>query len=159
MSPGEGEDRHGPGVRLHPPVIYAISILGGIGLDNLWPLDMPADIQGKLSGGIVLVFAIIIAGWALYEFQSARTDVRPDRPDSALITGGPYKYTRNPLYIVLSLVQITAAVWLDNLWILLLLPLSIIVITHYAIAREERYLEKRFGQEYLDYRKRVRRWL
>ena len=85
--------------------------------------------------------------------------MRPDRPDTALITTGPYRFTRNPLYIGLSLVQLSAACWLNNLWILLLLPLSIVVITQYAIAREERYLEKLFGQDYLDYKARVRRWL
>lgn len=154
-----GSDRHGPGIRLHPPIIYAISILAGIGLNNLWPLAMPAGLHGKLYGGIILALAMAIAGWALFGFHAARTDVRPDRPDTALITAGLYRYTRNPLYIVLSLVQVTAAVWLNNLWILLLLPLSITVITRYAIAREERYLEKVFGQDYLDYKKRVRRWL
>jgi len=150
---------HGPGVRIHPPVIYAISILAGIGLNKLWPLAMPFSFNGMLYGGAILLLVVIIAAWSLYEFRRADTDVRPDRPDSALITSGPYRYTRNPLYIGLSLVQIAAATWFDNLWILLMLPLSILVITRYAIAREERYLEKLFGQDYLDYRSRVRRWL
>ena len=159
MSGNHGDDSHGPGVRLHPPIIYAISILCGIVLNNLSPLVMPFGLYGRLYGGIILAFVFAIAGWALFEFHSAKTDVRPDRPDSALITGGPFKFTRNPLYIVLSLVQATAAVWLNNLWVLILLPLSITVITRYAIAREERYLEKLFGQDYLDYQSRVRRWL
>jgi protein-S-isoprenylcysteine O-methyltransferase Ste14 len=155
----DGEDRHGPGIRLHPPVIYAISILAGIGLNNFRPLVMPFGLHGKLYAGILLTLAVVIAGWALFGFYSARTDVRPDSPDSALITCGPYCYTRNPLYIALSLIQVTVAFWLNNLWILLLLPLSMIVITRYAIAREEQYLEKLFGQDYLDYKASVRRWL
>jgi len=159
MSTPETDDIHGPGVRLHPPVIYAISILSGIVLNNLWPLVMPFGLNGRLYGGCVIAAAIFIAGWSLFEFHRASTDVRPDRPDSELITTGPYRYTRNPLYIVLSLVQLTVAIWLNNLWVLLLLPLSVMVITSYAISREEHYLEKLFGQEYLDYKTRVRRWI
>lgn len=152
-------DRHGPGVRLHPPIIFAISILAGIGLDRLYRLPVPFELGERAYGIAVLVLAVGLAGWALLQFHSAGTDVRPDKPDSALITGGPFRYTRNPLYIVLSLVQVTAALWLDNAWVLLLLPVSILVINNYAIAREERYLERLFGQAYLDYKARVRRWL
>lgn len=159
MTADNDTDRHGPGVRLHPPVIFAISILAGIGLHRAWPLAMPWEQHGRILAVCILVIVVLLAFWSLYEFFRARTDVRPDRPDSALITTGPYRYTRNPLYIGLSLVQLSAASWLNNLWVLLLLPLSIVVITKYAIAREERYLEKLFGQEYLHYKARVRRWL
>ena len=159
MSTDSAGDRHGPGIHLHPPFIYAISILAGIAADHFLPLAMPLDLHGRLYGGIVLAVATCIALWALFHFYHADTDVRPDRPDNALITGGPYTYTRNPLYIVLSLVQVSVAIWLDKLWILLLLPVSIVVITRYAIAREEHYLEKLFGQDYRDYKARVRRWL
>lgn len=153
------EDKHGPNVRVHPPVIYAISILSGIGLNNLWPAVMPLGLNGRTYGGVIIFLATLIAAWSMYKFHKANTDVRPDKPDSALITTGPYRFTRNPLYIVLSLAQITVAVWLNNLWVLLLLIPSIIAITYYAITREERYLEKLFGQSYLDYKQRVRRWL
>jgi len=159
VTANKGEDRHGPGVRLHPPVIFAISILLGIGLHRAWPLAIPWIEDGRIYAICVLVIVAVLAIWSLIEFSRARTDVRPDRPDTALITTGPYRYTRNPLYIGLSLIQLAAACWLNNLWIMLLLPLSIAVITQYAIAREERYLEKLFGQDYLDYKARVRRWL
>lgn len=153
------EDRHGPGVRLHPPVIFGISILGGIGLDKVYPLGMPYGLQDSIAGYCIIAAALAIALWALIQFLREGTDVRPDRPDTALITTGPYRYSRNPLYIVLVLIQVTAALWLDTLWVLLLTPASIVVISRYAIRREECYLEKLFGQQYLDYKKRVRRWL
>jgi protein-S-isoprenylcysteine O-methyltransferase Ste14 len=149
---------HGPNIRVHPPIIYAISILTGIGLNTLWPLAMPFALHGRIYGSIIIAIAAFIAAWSLLHFHRNDTDVRPDKPDSALITSGPYRFTRNPLYIVLSLAQITAAVWLDNLWVLLLVPVSIIVITRYAITREELYLEQLFGQKYLEYKQRVRRW-
>jgi len=150
---------HGPGVRVHPPVIYGISILCGIGIGKLYALPMPFGLNQRLYGGIVVAIAIAIAAWALLQFFREGTEVRPDRPDDVLLTGGPYRYSRNPLYIALTLVQVTAAIWLDNLWVLLLTPLSVLVITLYAIRREERYLEQRFGAEFLAYRERVRRWL
>ena len=154
-----GADRHGPGVRIHPPLIYAGSILSGMGLDNYWPRSMPFGIHGHIYGTIIIVIALLIAGFAILEFHRAGTDVRPDKPDTAMLYSGPYRFTRNPLYIALTLLQITVAVWFNNAWVLVLVIASVIIITQYAIKREERYLEKLFGQEYLDYKQRVRRWL
>jgi protein-S-isoprenylcysteine O-methyltransferase Ste14 len=153
------DDKHGPGIRLHPPIIYAISILAGIGLNNFWPLAMPYGLHNRIYGVILIAVATLLAAWSLFKLHKADTDVRPDKPDSTLLTSGPYRFTRNPLYIVLTLAQLTVAIWLNNLWILLLVIPSVIVISLYAIAREERYLETLFGQQYLDYKKQVRRWL
>jgi protein-S-isoprenylcysteine O-methyltransferase Ste14 len=152
-------DPHGPGVRIHPPLIYAGSILGGLGIDRMWPLPMPLDLHGPLYSGILLALVLVLAGLCIFEFQRAGTDVRPDRPDNALITSGPYRHSRNPLYIGLTLVQVAAAVWFDNAWVLAMTAVSVIVITRYAIRREERYLERLFGATYLDYKQRVRRWI
>ena len=153
------DDKHGPDVRLHPPILYAISILLGIGLNNALPLAMPAGLDNRNYGIILIILSILLAAWSLYEFHKADTDVRPDKPDSALLTSGPYRFSRNPLYIVLTLIQLTVAIWLDNLWVMLMVIPSLIVITYYAIVREEHYLETLFGQQYLDYKRRVRRWL
>lgn len=152
-------DPHGPGVRIHPPLIYAGSILGGIGIDHISPLAMPLGLHGPLYSGIILALVMLLAGLCIYEFHKAGTDVRPDRPDSALITSGPYCHSRNPLYIGLTLVQVAAAMWFDNAWVLAMAAVSVVVISRYAIRREERYLESLFGAAYLDYKQRVRRWI
>jgi protein-S-isoprenylcysteine O-methyltransferase Ste14 len=152
-------DPHGPGVRIHPPVIYACSILGGMGIDRIWPLAMPLGLHGPLYTGLILAAVLLLAGLCIYEFNKAGTDVRPDRPDSALITSGPYCHSRNPMYIGLTLVQIAAATWFDNAWVLAMTAVSVAMISRYAIRREEHYLEKLFGAAYLDYKQRVRRWI
>ena len=155
----EPADKHGPGVRIHPPVIFAASILAGIAVNRLWPLTPPLGLHGKTVASALLVLVLLIAGFCLWEFYKAKTDVRPDRPDSALITTGPYCLSRNPLYIMLAIVQLAVAAWLDNAWIALMTVVSVIMIARYAIAREERYLESLFGQAYRDYKLRVRRWI
>ena len=153
------DDRHGPGVRIHPPVIFATSILAGIGMNALWPLAMPPGLHGTSITVALLVSALLIAGLCLREFHKAKTDVRPDRPDNALITTGPYRFSRNPLYLMLIIIQLMAAAWMNMAWIALMTIASISVITHYAIAREALYLEQLFGQAYRNYKARVRRWI
>lgn len=152
-------DENGPDVRINPTLIAVAGMLGGIVLEVLKPLPFPADWPMRVIGIVVIGIAGVLAIWAFRQYQLADTAIRPDEPASALITGGPYRFSRNPQYIVLALVQVTVSCWLDNAWILLLTPVAMLVITHYAVVREERYLEQRFGQQYLDYRRRVRRWL
>jgi hypothetical protein len=152
-------DAAGPGIRVQPPLIYAASMLAGIGLDRLWPLAMPPGLHGPLPAGIVLALVLLLSALCIREYHNAGTEIRADRPDTALIISGPYRYSRNPLYICLTLVQLGVAMYLDNAWILGMSVASVAVITRYAIRREERYLEQVFGQHYRDYRRRVRRWL
>lgn len=159
MSETPETDTHGPGVRINPTLIAGAGILGGAALDKLHHLPIPAGVPATATGIGLICIACAIAFWALLKFHHAGTEVRPDEPDSALVTDGPYRFSRNPQYLTLALAQVTAALWLDTLWILLLTPGTMVVISRYAVAREERYLEQQFGQAYLDYKRRVRRWL
>lgn len=152
-------EEHGPDIGINPALIAVGFMLAGILLNHLHPLPLPDGWPATAIGIGVISVAGALAVWAFLQFQRADTGMRPDEPASELLTGGPYRYTRNPQYIVLALVQVTVACWLDNLWILLLTPLTMIVVDRYAVVREERYLEQRFGQEYRDYRRRVRRWI
>lgn len=152
-------DELGPGIRIQPPLVFAASILAGIGLNRLWPLAMPFGLHGPVFAGTLLALVLLLAGLCIREFHRSGTEVRADRPDTALITTGPYRFTRNPLYLCLTLVQPGVAMYLNNAWILGLTVASVLAISGYAIRREERYLEQLFGQDYRDYRQRVRRWL
>jgi protein-S-isoprenylcysteine O-methyltransferase Ste14 len=159
VSDAPADDTHGPDVRINPTLIVAGSMLGGIFLDVLYPLPLPDDWPATTIGIGIISIAGALALWSFVQFQRTDTGMRPDEPATELITGGPYRFSRNPQYIVLALVQVTVSCWLDNLWILILTPVTMFVITRYAIVREERYLAQRFGQAYLDYRRRVRRWI
>jgi protein-S-isoprenylcysteine O-methyltransferase Ste14 len=85
--------------------------------------------------------------------------IRTDKPVPRLTTEGPFRYTRNPSYLALAMIYAGIAVLRNSLWAMLLLPFAVIVIQREVIGREERYLERTFGEEYLDYKERVRRWV
>jgi protein-S-isoprenylcysteine O-methyltransferase Ste14 len=91
--------------------------------------------------------------------QKAGTPIRTDRPVPRLVTDGPFRYTRNPGYLGLTMLYAGIAVLRNALWAILLLPLVLYVIQRQVIGREERYLERTFGDEYLAYKAQVRRWL
>ena len=92
-------------------------------------------------------------------FRRARTSPIPIRPTTALVTNGPYRFSRNPMYLSLVLLYVGLALRLNDFWVLALAPVVIVLVHYLAIVREEQYLERKFGQEYLDYKARVRRWL
>jgi protein-S-isoprenylcysteine O-methyltransferase Ste14 len=91
--------------------------------------------------------------------RGADTTIRIDKPVSSLVQDGPFRYTRNPGYVALAMLYIGIAVLRNALWAMVLLPLVLYVIQREVIEREERYLERTFGEEYLDYKVRVRRWV
>jgi protein-S-isoprenylcysteine O-methyltransferase Ste14 len=109
-------------------------------------------------GGIVVVAGVVLAALSVREFRRFQTSFRPDRPSTAVVQTGPYRYSRNPMYVALAAVQLGVAIWLDNLWILLMLVPAVLV-TSVIIAKEERYLEGQLGTAYTRYRASVRRWL
>jgi protein-S-isoprenylcysteine O-methyltransferase Ste14 len=148
-----------PGVIALPPVIYLAFFLIGLALGYLWPAGFfPEDARRATGIAIVAVSGVIVAA-SLWGFKKAGTSFRADRPSTALITGGLFRFSRNPIYVSSTLLYAGVAILLDNLWVfLLLVPLHIVV--HYGvIVREERYLERKFGEEYVRYKTTVRRWI
>ena len=100
-----------------------------------------------------------LAAWFARTMNAADTTLRTDKPVSSLVQDGPFRYSRNPGYLSLTMLYAGIAILRNALWVILLLPLVLYVIQREVIEREERYLERTFGEEYLAYKRRVRRWV
>jgi protein-S-isoprenylcysteine O-methyltransferase Ste14 len=149
----------GPGVRIPPPLYYLAFFAGGIALDRIAPLPIPASPLPRYVGAAFMVASLAIAALAFKQFAVARTTVRPDRPASALIQGGIFGFSRNPLYLSLLLLYLGLSLSLALWWPVILSGALILTIDRFVIRAEERHLAERFGHDYAAYRSRVRRWL
>jgi protein-S-isoprenylcysteine O-methyltransferase Ste14 len=147
------------GVIVPPPLIYLTSVLVGVFLDYIWPLQMPLASIATWVGMTLMLASGLLSIAAHREFRRAGTPVNPNEPTSAIVRTGPYRVSRNPLYVALSLLQVGVGLWLENVWIVAMLPPALVVMWWGVVAREERYLVQKFGQEYLDYKSSVHRWL
>ena len=107
----------------------------------------------------MVLLALAITGLCVRELRKAKTTVRPDRLAAALVTTGPFRYSRNPMYLALSILHAGFGIWINSVWVVALLIPTLVWMRRRVIAREERYLTETFGRAYLDYRARVRRWL
>ena len=147
-------------VLVPPPIAWALALLIGLGLDWVRPLPfVPASLPRVWIGGAVVVLGVALAVWALVTFRKAGTRVEPYKPTTAVVAHGPFAFTRNPIYLGMFLGQIGFAIGFDSLWVLLMLAPLYLAIRYGVVAREEAYLERKFGRAYLDYKSRTRRWL
>ncbi len=154
-----GQALDNAGVRVPPPILLIVAILAGYGLQEVWALEL-TNWSGRYVAAWALIgvgVIILIAGWL--QFYRAKTNIQPHKPSSNLIQSGLYRFSRNPIYVSGLLLQLGIGLLMNNLWIVLLVPVSKFVFDRYIIAREEAYLERAFGEVYLDYKRTVRRWL
>jgi protein-S-isoprenylcysteine O-methyltransferase Ste14 len=152
----------GPNVRYPPPFVFVLGIVAGWLLYRVFPLPLTgpaARSAGTLVGWLLVALGAGLSVWALATFRGARTAISPNRPASNLVTLGPYRLSRNPMYLGLSLLYLGVTLLVNSLWILLLLPVVIAILHLTVIRREERYLAATFGITYDEYRRQVRRWL
>lgn len=149
----------GPGLPVHPPVLYLAVLFVGIGLHYLWPIAPVPGPWGSIVGVLLIVLGTAIMPPVLARFRRAGTPFDPHKPASALITDGPYRYSRNPAYVALTLWYLGLGLLLNNGWVLLLVLPLLLVMDRCAIRREEQHLEAKFGEEYQRYQSTVRRWL
>jgi protein-S-isoprenylcysteine O-methyltransferase Ste14 len=146
-------------LRLYPPLWFLLFALAAFCLAQLWPLPLP--LAGILKPLAVLIAASggALAIWAGLLFRRHDTSAHPYAEASRLVTRGPYRLTRNPMYLGLLLALSALALWLQSLSALLMTPLFLLVINLCNILPEERRLRERFGADYEAYRRRTRRWL
>lgn len=148
---------HGPGVRIPPPVMVGTTIILAWALIRLAPV--PLGPPAAALGNAVLCLALALIGWAVLVMARAGTDPRPDRPDTALLDSGPFRFSRNPIYLGFLLATAGFALRWGDLWGWLAVCASFAALERLAIAKEEAYLATRFGAAYEGYRRRVRRWV
>ena len=152
-------ERDSAGVVAPPPLIYLAGLAVGFAIEAVLPgASVPGAVRW-VGGGV-----LVVAGFALLAsfntaFARKETAVEPWKPTTAIVTTGPYRLTRNPAYLGMALVYVGIALLAGALWALVPLPFVLIVIDRAVIAREERYLERKFGREYLDFKAGVRRWI
>ena len=145
---------------VRPPIAWALAFVAGLGVDWLYPMPfVPMFVAGAWVGGVIFAIGFVLAIWAIVTIRRAGTRVETNKPTTTIVASGPYSFTRNPIYIGMFLGQTGLAVGFDSLWILAALVPFYVVIRYGVIAREEAYLERKFGDDYLDYKCRVRRWL
>lgn len=152
-----------PGVHFPPPFLLAGAFLAGLALER-WVIrlaltDGPLRTLAVAAGWLLAACGLAVAAWGLLTFFRLRTAIIPNRPASRLVSSGPYRFSRNPMYVGLTALYAGLALTLDVAWPLVLLPLALVALQRLVIRREERYLSAAFGAEYDAYCARVRRWL
>jgi protein-S-isoprenylcysteine O-methyltransferase Ste14 len=152
------EHRDSLGIGLPAPAIFAGAFLIGLALNRVLPVMLP---QGtRMIGWALALFGIVVIGLpALVALLRAGTSPNPGRPTTALVVTGSYRFTRHPLYLSMAVIYTGLALAANALWALLLLPVAMFLTDRGPMAREERYLEQKFGEPYRSYKARVRRWI
>jgi len=153
------------GVHVPPPFVYVVGLVVGWLLDRARPWPITRD-AGSSASTLRFAIAVLLAvGYlvvffsALAAFRRAHTTLIPNRPATAFVTDGPYRWTRNPMYVSLALLYLALALWINSWWAVLMVVPVLFVINSAVIAREERYLGSAFPGPYAEYCARTRRWL
>lgn len=155
----EAADTDRPNRLPWPPILYAAVLLGAYGLERFWPLPAPSElILVRALGGLAFCLGFAIALSGVLRFRKAGTPLDPTGIASTLVQDGIYRYTRNPMYLGVVVAYAGLGVLLGSWWLILLNILMLFLLYALAIKGEEAFLERLFGDAYLDYKRRVGRW-
>ena len=148
-----------PKVIVFPPFLFLGAVISGTALQYFWPIHPSAALAVRIVGATLALAGVAVVLAAKKSLRRAGTNVRPDRPTTAVVSDGPYRFTRNPIYLGASIAYLGVTLLLNVFWpIPALLPFF--ALLHWGVVqREELYLERKFGDAYLAYKNRVRRWL
>ncbi len=142
-----------------PRLIYLAPLLVGLRLHRVLPVAFRPRRLARILGWALLGSATVVEIWFVLTMARARTPINPTRPVARVVTSGPFRWSRNPSYLTFTMIYTGIASLVNTLWPMLLLPMTLLIIQRAVIEREERYLEQKFGEEYLRYKGRVRRWV
>jgi protein-S-isoprenylcysteine O-methyltransferase Ste14 len=157
----EAIERDGAAVHLPPPLVYVIAVIVGVLLHAfVFPLPLQLSLGLRLSAVVLAVLlGLAIGGNAFAHFRRTGQDPKPWESTPEIISTGIYRFTRNPMYVGMALIQVGIGIGLANGWIVALVPVVVVVVYLTAIRHEEAYLEQKFGETYTKYKASVRRWL
>jgi len=142
-----------------PPLVYMGAIAAGLAIHALWPAHLVAPALGTPVGVVLTLAAAALFFSAVRSFRAAGTPVPGNRPATTIVRTGPYRFSRNPIYLAFSLLQLGLALWVNSVGLLFMLLPALALMSFVVIPREERYLEARFPSEYVPYKASIRRWL
>ena len=151
------EDR--PGVLIAPPLLFVIPILASLVIEWYVPTSFVHRAIRWIIGALFFLVGIALNVGGFITQKRAGTDPIPFNPSTCIVSHGLYRFTRNPMYIGFALWTLALAILVDSAWTFLAVPIGLVLIDRIVITREERYLERKFGEEYLNYKCRVRRWI
>jgi protein-S-isoprenylcysteine O-methyltransferase Ste14 len=147
------------GVLFPPPLLYVSAFALGLVVQHLYPVSLLPNEVFAVPAIVCVMVSVALMAWCVRTFRLAKTSLIPVKPTTALVTDGPFRFSRNPMYLGLTLLYLGIALWLNAFWVVVMLLPLLLIVQSYVIVREERYLERRFGKKYLQYKGRVRRWL
>lgn len=156
----EGEQHEGIALPL-PPLIYLGFLILGLAANLVYPIPLssPETTLVLFFGGGVVACGLAFGAWALWAMWRADVSALPGRVPARLVLDGPFRFSRNPIYISLAVMYTGLSVALNTFWPLAFLIFAIAMIDRMVILQEERFLEKKFGEEYRSYKLKVRRWI
>ena len=144
---------------VRPPLVYLGAIALGLLLHFAWPVRLVSRAVSVPLGGTAVPVAVALFLYAVRTFRTAGTPVPGNRPPTTVVRTGPYRCSRNPIYLSFSLLHLGVAFWVNSVWLLVTLIPAVALMSFVVIPREEQYLETRFPSDYLPYKASVRRWL
>ena len=143
---------------IRPPIVYFVAIVVGLGLETGWPAPPLPGVVAPL-GVVLVLLALTLFALSILELRAARTTFRTQQPTTTIVMTGPFRLSRNPIYLAFTLLQLGIGLWRNSAWVLGLLVPAFVLVSFGTVAREERYLEEKFGDEYRRYEADVPRWL
>ena len=152
-------DKKGPGVKLPPPLVFIVALIAGAVIQAVWPVGLSDSLLLRYLGVTLCVLAIVALIAIGLMFHRHKTSIKPWEPTNKVMSHGPYAYSRNPIYVGFCFIAIGIGLAQNSLWLTLSFLPAAFIVFHTAIVREEKYLEKKFGEEYRRYKEKVRRWL
>lgn len=144
---------------VRPPFVYLASLVLGVATHLAVPLPFLPRMLAMPLGVPLVAVAVALFSYSVAKFRAAGTPVPARKPTTVIVRSGPYRFSRNPIYLAFSVFQFGIAMWIDSIWLLATLAGAVALMHYVVIPREEQYLERKFGAQYLDYQVSVRRWL